>query len=250
MRSSGKVILDKLNWTVNPGEHWAIMGANGCGKTTMLSIIAAYATATSGRIELFGQAHGQVEWEPLRQQIGIVSAALERRIPPEELAVETVYSGSMSQLGLWQREEIDFTPTLRCMSKMGIRGLAEKPWYVLSQGERQKVFIARSLMAKPKLLILDEPCAGLDPVAREQFLSKISTLAQAKRGPGIVLVTHHVEEIIPEITHVLLIKEGKTLAAGPKSKVLKKAKLSEAFGAETSLVHQRASDRYALRVSL
>ncbi|MGB0372101.1 MAG: ABC transporter ATP-binding protein [Opitutales bacterium] len=250
VRASGISILDGISWTVNRGEHWAILGANGCGKTTLLSTIAAYATATSGRIELFGQAHGEVEWEPLRRQVGIVSAALEKRIPHDELAVETVHSGTMSQLGFWEREAVDWKPALRCMSKMGVRHLSNHPWSYLSQGERQKVFIARSLMAKPKLLVLDEPCAGLDPVGREKFLNSISKIAQSSRGPGVVLVTHHIEEIIPEITHVLVIKQGKTVAAGPKAEVLTDAALSEAFDAKMELTRWKKSDRYSLQVSL
>lgn len=246
IRASGTEILKGVNWSVFPNQHWAILGANGCGKTTLLSALTAYATPTSGTIELFGGTYGSTEWEPLRKQIGIVSAALDRRIPPHELAVETVQSGAAAQLGYWHRGKVDFSDALKCLSKMGVRHLAERAWRFLSQGERQKVFIARALMGQAKLLILDEPCAGLDPVAREKFLQKLSKLARAKSPPGLVLVTHHIEEIFPEITHVLLLKNGKTFAASAKEEVLTSENISKTFEAKVEVVG--SAQRYNLEI--
>ncbi|WP_269525118.1 ABC transporter ATP-binding protein [Coraliomargarita parva] len=229
-------ILQGIEWTVQTGEHWAILGANGCGKTSLLSAITGYFMPSSGDIRLLGERYGEADWNELRQHIGIVSSSLTRRVPADELALETVLSGGTAQLGYWTRSKQQPTEkALRCMGKMGVRRLAERPWAVLSQGERQKVFIARALMAQPKLLILDEPCAGLDPVAREQFLLSLRKLASAKRGPGLVMVTHHVEEIIPEISHVLLLRSGRTYAAGPKETVLRAEPLGHTFGADLGL---------------
>lgn len=244
IRASGHEILKGIHWVVDKSQHWAILGANGCGKTTLLAALTAYTTPTSGTIELFGNLYGTTEWEPLRRQIGIVSAALDRRIPPHEIALETVQSGALAQLGYWQRGHVDFSQALKSLGKMGVRHLAEREWRFLSQGERQKVFIARALMADPRLLILDEPCAGLDPVARARFLQKLSKLAGSKSSPGLVLVTHHIEEIIPEITHVLLLKSGKTFKAGPKAEILTAEHLSKTFGASVGVV--QSAGRYHL----
>ncbi|WPJ96514.1 ATP-binding cassette domain-containing protein [Coraliomargarita algicola] len=164
------------------------------------------------------------------------------------MASKQVLSGQSAQLGYWTREKkVDTHKALRCLGKMGVRSLAKRPWGVLSQGERQKVFIARALINDPSLLILDEPCAGLDPVARERFLKSLQKLARLKKGPAIVLVTHHVEEIIPEITHVLLLKKGKVFAAGPKREVLLNSeKMSLAFGANLQVQEDTANQRFRM----
>ncbi len=233
-------ILRRIDWQVQPGEHWAILGANGCGKTSLLSAITAYLTPSGGDIAFEGQHYGETDWNEVRLRIGIVSNALTRRIPPAEDALNTVLSGGTAQLGFWTREKhVPVDKALRCLGQLGVRGLAERRWEVLSQGERQKVFIARALMADPRLLILDEPCAGLDPVARENFLVRLRKLAARKRGPGLILVTHHVEEIFPEISHVLILKKGRVLAAGPTESVLSSETLSEAFGAKLTLERDR-----------
>ncbi|QYY36022.1 ABC transporter ATP-binding protein [Ruficoccus sp. ZRK36] len=233
-------ILRKIDWRVEPGQHWAILGANGCGKTSLLSAITAYLTPSSGEIVFDGDAYGETDWNDVRLRIGIVSNALTRRIPPGENALTTVLSGQTAQLGFWTRDKkVPVDKALRCLGKLGVRHLAERPWEVLSQGERQKVFIARALMADPRLLILDEPCAGLDPVARENFLVRLRKLATLKRGPAMILVTHHVEEIFPEISHVLVLKKGRVLAAGPVAETLSSETLSAAFGAPLTLERDR-----------
>jgi iron complex transport system ATP-binding protein len=229
-------ILRGVDWTVRPGQHWAILGANGCGKTSLLSAITGYLMPSSGEISLLGNVYGRADWSEVRQQIGIVSSALAHRVPKDETALETVLSGDTGQLGFWTREEtVDTHKALHCLDKLGVRALADRQWQILSQGERQKVFIARALMADPSLLILDEPCAGMDPVARESFLGSLRLLAQGEDPTGLILVTHHVEEIFPEITHVLLLRKGKVLQSGAKADVLKSEFLSEAFGAEVKV---------------
>ncbi|MBC2594765.1 ATP-binding cassette domain-containing protein [Ruficoccus amylovorans] len=233
-------ILRRIDWRVERGQHWAILGANGCGKTSLLSAITAYLTPSSGEIVFDGDAYGETDWNEVRLRIGIVSNALTRRIPPGEDALNTVLSGGTAQLGFWTRSKsIPTDKALRCLGKLGVRHLAERRWEVLSQGERQKVFIARALMADPRLLILDEPCAGLDPVAREHFLTRLRKLAALKNGPAMILVTHHVEEIFPEISHVLVLRKGRVLAAGPVGEALSSETLSQAFGAPLALERDR-----------
>jgi iron complex transport system ATP-binding protein len=229
-------ILRGVAWRVQPGEHWAILGANGSGKTSLLRTLTGYLTPTAGRVTVLGQVYGESDWPELRRRIGIVSNALTGSIPPEETALETVISGRFAQLDLWARvTRTDRTAARRLLASVGLGRLADRAWDLLSQGERQRVLIARALAARPELLILDEPCAGLDPVARDTFLRFVAGLARRQRGPALVLVTHHVEEIIPVFSRVLLLRRGQVLVAGPRRRVLNSANLSATFGARLRL---------------
>lgn len=226
-------MLKDIDWTVGQGEHWTILGANGSGKTSLLAAITGYLMPSEGDTFLLGDSYGDADWREVRQKIGMVSSAIAQRIPQDEPAIATVLSGESAQLGYWTRKRVSNDDKARsCLKTMGVEDLANRHWGILSQGERQKVFIARALMADPALLILDEPCAGLDPVARERFLISLRKMISKKPKLGIILVTHHVEEIFPEISHVLVLSNGEVLASGPKAKVLKSNILSEAFGAK------------------
>lgn len=241
-------ILSGINWRIQRGQHWAILGANGSGKTTLLAALMAYVTPSHGDIRLLGQSYGAEDWTELRKSLGMVSNALTRHIPPAETALHTVLSGESAQLGYWSRQHpAHEAKARRCLSRMGAGRLANRTWGVLSQGERQKVLIARALMPAPRLLILDEPCAGLDPVARGRFLATLRKLASEKHGPALILVTHHVEEIIPEISHVLILRRGRVLAADPAGEVLTNPILSQAFGAPVCVEHG-ANQSWILKV--
>jgi iron complex transport system ATP-binding protein len=241
-------ILRGLDWRVARGEHWAILGANGSGKTSLLKALTGYLSPTSGEIALLGRRYGACDWRELRLQIGVVTSAFAASIPPAEPALETVVSGKFAQLDLWHRTSAaDRAAARRWLRFVGLAALAERPWAYLSQGERQRVLIARALMARPRLLILDEPCAGLDPVARETFLQFVDTLARRRRGPALVLVTHHAEEIVPAFTHALLLRAGAAVAAGPIARVLTTRNLRATFGAELRL--RRTRGRYRLDVT-
>jgi iron complex transport system ATP-binding protein len=243
-------ILNDVSWHVGHGEHWAILGANGSGKTSMLKALTGYLSPTSGDLALLGRRYGTCDWRDLRLQIGVVMSAFGASIPPAEPALDTVVSGKFAQLDLWHPvTRGDRTAALRLMRDSGLGALAEREWLYLSQGERQRVLIARALMARPRLLILDEPCAGLDPVAREKFLGFIEALAHRSGSgrsgsPALVLVTHHVEEITPAFTHALLLREGRVLAAGPRAQVLTSKNLSATFGAPLRL--SRSGSRFRL----
>jgi iron complex transport system ATP-binding protein len=233
-------ILRGVDWRVQKGEHWVILGPNGSGKTSLLKSITGYLSPTSGEIALLGKVYGETDWRDLRLELGIVTSALQASIPPAEVALETVVSGRYAQLDLWAH------PTRREMAEgrkllafVGGTHLAKREWLYLSQGERQRVLIARSLMARPKLLILDEPCAGLDPVAREEFLWFVESLAKRRGGPALVLVTHHAEEIMPSFTHALLLREGSVFASGPKAGVVTSRRLSGTFGARVTVLKGR-----------
>lgn len=231
-------ILQDVDWRVQRGEHWAILGANGSGKTTLLKALTGYLSPTAGEFTLFGQRYGQCDWRELRFHVGVVTSAFAASVPPAEVALDTVISGKFAQLDLWHRvARGDRVAAARWLRFVGLGALADREWAYLSQGERQRVLIARALMGKPKLLILDEPCAGLDPVARERFLQFLQRLASRRRAPALVLVTHHVEEIMPAFTHALLLRRGRVVAAGPRQKVLTNATLTTAFGAPARLRH-------------
>lgn len=250
------VILHNLDWRVEAGENWAILGANGSGKTSLLKAVTGFLSPTAGEFAVLGRRYGASDWRELRLQIGVVTSAFAASIPPAEVALETVISGKYAQLDLWAR----ITAADRAAAQRGLRvvqaeRMAEREWMYLSQGERQRVLIARALMAKPRLLMLDEPCAGLDPVARHGFLELVDRLARRQtprrgrsgrpHGPALILVTHHVEEITPAFTHVLLLRAGAVVAAGPREQVLTSRHLSTTFGARLKLI--RADDRLALR---
>lgn len=247
------VILDEVSWRVERGEHWAILGANGSGKTSLLKALTGYLSPTSGELSLLGRRYGACDWRDLRLKIGVVMSAFATSIPPAEPAVDTVVSGKYAQLDLWHRvSTADRAAGLRLLRASGLGGLAQREWLYLSQGERQRVLIARALMARPHVLILDEPCAGLDPVARENFLRFIDELAQrsspgqsrARPSPALVLVTHHVEEITPSFTHALLLRGGKVHAAGRREHVLTSGNLSATFGAPLRL--EQSGNHYRL----
>jgi len=232
-------ILRGVDWRVAPGEHWVILGANGSGKTSLLKALTGFLSPTSGEITVLGQRYGASDWRELRFHIGVVTSSFVAAIPPAEPALDTVVSGKFAQLDLWHAgTRADRVAAMRWLRSVGLARLANREWAYLSQGERQRVLIARALMARPRLLILDEPCAGLDPVAREHFLAFVERLARRKHSPALVLVTHHVEEITPAFTHALLLRAGRVVAAGPRADTLTSAQLAATFGRELRLVRR------------
>jgi iron complex transport system ATP-binding protein len=245
---SGTVILDDVSWRIDHGQHWVIVGANGSGKTSLLSALTGYLMPTEGEIDLLGQRYGESDWRELRKRIGLVSSSVRQMMAESESALETVASGKYAMIDFWGRvSRADRSRALRILRQVECGHLAERPWEVLSQGERQRVLIGRALMSTPKVLILDEPCAGLDPAAREHFLQFLQRLAGERRAPTLVLVTHHVEEIMPVFTHLLMLKGGRVLAAGPRREMLNSHLFSQAFDARVRL--RQSNGRHTLIVS-
>lgn len=240
-------ILAGLDWTLRRGEHWVILGPNGAGKSSLLAALTGYLTPSGGEIDVLGRQFGRSDWRELREHIGIVGAGMPRLIEPDTTAFETVLGGHRAMLNPWGKfPAAAHRRARRLLDGVGLAAAAERTWLQLSEGERQRTLLARAQMAHPRLLILDEPCAGLDPIAREAFLANLSRLARARRGPGLVLVTHHVEEIVPGFTHALLLRGGRALTAGPLGNTLTTRRLSEAFGARVIL--SRTGSRYRLQV--
>lgn len=243
----GTQILNKLCWCIQRGEHWVILGPNGSGKSSLLAALAGYLTPTAGECQVLGETYGESDWRDLRTHLGIVSSTVAAMVPPEEPAIYAVLSGRNAGFGVWghpKRE--DLAESLALLKEVEAVHLADRRWEVLSQGEKQRILIARSLINKPRILILDEPCAGLDPVAREGFLAFLERMLQRQRGPAIALVTHHVEEIIPGFTHALLLKNGQVATSGPLSSALRTSTLAALFDAPLEL--RKRDGRYHLRV--
>ena len=192
------LILDAIDWLVERGQHWVILGANGSGKTSLLSTLTGYTPLTAGEISVLGETYGRTDWRELRKRIGFVSSSVNQMMAGHETTLDTVISGRHAMIGMWGDIRAgERGQALRILRQVEADQIRDRPWRVLSQGERQRALIGRALMARPQLLILDEPCAGLDPVAREHFLQFIERLARRRGSPTLVLVTHHVEEIMP-----------------------------------------------------
>ena len=241
------VILDDISWRVERGQHWVILGANGSGKTSLLSALTGYLMPTAGELSVLDENYGQSDWRELRKHIGLVSSSVRQMMHDEEPALETVISGKYAMIDLWgQTTARDRGEGRRILKQIECEHIADRPWLVLSQGERQRVLIGRALMARPRLLILDEPCAGLDPAAREHFLRFLQRIGKSAEAPTLVLVTHHVEEIMPVFSHVLLLKKGRVLAAGKKAVTLNGKLLSQAFGERSGLT--KIKGRYGLAI--
>jgi iron complex transport system ATP-binding protein len=241
------VILDNISWRVERGQHWVILGANGSGKTSLLSALTGYLMPTAGELSVLGQNYGRSDWRELRKHIGLVSSSVRQMMNDQEPALETVISGKYAMIDFWGNATArDRAEGRRILKQIECTHLADRPWLVLSQGERQRVLIGRALMAKPRLLILDEPCAGLDPAAREHFLQFLQRIGRRADAPTLVLVTHHVEEIMPVFSHVLILKNGRVMMAGEKTGTLNSELLSQALGERTELRMQKG--RYVLAI--
>lgn len=247
IRRDSTVILDQVDWCLEAGQHWTILGANGSGKTSLLSALTGYLTPTSGQIEVLGRRFGASDWRDLRCQVGLVSSSLRQRMAEEEPALFSVASGRYAMIDFWGIPSVeDQREARRLLAEVEGAHLEERTWAVLSQGERQRVLIARALMAQPRILILDEPCAGLDPVARDRFLQFVERWGQQAGAPTLILVTHHIEEICPLFSHALLLRAGRVIAQGPIRSQLNSENLSSVFGEKVQV--RRAGHRYQLTV--
>lgn len=229
----GHAILDGVDLLIDAGEHWAILGPNGCGKSTLLQIATGYEWPTRGAVSLFGERYGQCDMPALKKRLGLVSSALGARLPAKEPAAFHVATGLHAQIGRWRQYSGDEDAAARrALARIGALDIADRPWGQLSQGERQRVLIARALINEPDLLVLDEPCSGLDPAARDAFLRDVSGLVAAEGGPTLILVTHHVEEIPAVVSHAMVMRAGRVVAAGRVDEVVADGPMSEAFGVD------------------
>ncbi len=247
VRRNARDIVDHLTWSVQDHERWVILGPNGAGKTTLLQLADTLLHPTSGVVTILGERLGRTDVFDLRPRIGLASSAMARRVPPEETVLDVVLTAAYAVLGRWREnyEEIDERRALRVLAQWKLDHLADRTFGTLSDGEQKRVQIARAIMTDPELLLLDEPTASLDLGAREELLSLLGGFAQAPTTPAMIMVTHHVEEIPVGFTHVLLLREGRAVAAGPIRETLTAETLAETFGVE--IVLTEADGRYAAR---
>jgi iron complex transport system ATP-binding protein len=240
VRRGEATLLADVDWTVEEDERWVILGPNGAGKTTLVQVASAQVHPSGGVAGVLGEVLGAVDVFELRPRIGLTSAAIADRIPRQERVHDVVVSASYSVIGRWREEydDLDHQRASELMAELGVARLADRTFGTLSEGERKRVQIARALMTDPELLILDEPAAGLDLGGREDLVSTLSVLAVDGDAPAIVLVSHHVEEIPPGFTHVLMLREGRVTAAGPLEHVMTEENLSATFGMPLVLHHE------------
>jgi iron complex transport system ATP-binding protein len=242
-----RTILSDVSWRIEAGQHWALLGANGSGKTTLLKIVTGYEWPTFGTVKVLGERHGKCDIRRLRQLIGWVSSAMTQRLPAQDEAIDVVASGLDASIGLYRQiTEDERAHALAVLKQLRAESIAQQAYGTLSQGEMQKALIARALVCEPRLLILDEPCIGLDPAARQRFLSDLGAMAQPKFSPTLILVTHHIEEIGPWVKNVLLLKDGRVLASGTREEMLTCERMSELFGCPCRV--ERQGQSYGLRM--
>jgi iron complex transport system ATP-binding protein len=243
----GNRLLDAITWRVDSRERWVVLGPNGAGKTTLLQVLSTHLYPTEGVVGVMGEVVGTVDVFELRPRIGLTSAAFADRIPRAERVRDVVVSASYAVIGRGreQYDDVDDRRAARLLHDVGVEHLADRSFGTLSEGERKRVQIARALMTDPELLLLDEPAAGLDLGGREDLVSTLSALAYDETAPATVLVSHHVEEIPPGFTHVLMLRRGSVVAAGPVPEALTEQALSETFG--MPLVVDETAGRYTAR---
>lgn len=228
-----KDILRNATFRIDDGRHWAVLGPNGGGKSTLLRLAAGYVRPNRGVVRWDGEE--LVDLRVLRRRIAWISSDLAADVPAHETAFKTVVSGRLGMIGLRRLGGVapqaeDFEAARAMLQTTRCEALGDKPFGVLSQGERQQVLVARARMVDPRLIILDEPCAGMDPGARERFLAWLHAEAAKPTSPTIVFVTHHVEEIMPSFESTLLVRGGEIVAAGPTAEVLTSGAISALYG--------------------
>lgn len=232
-----KNLLNNISWTVKPKQNWAILGLNGAGKTLLLQLICGYLWPSSGHLEVLGHVFGKASIPELQSKIGWVSSTLHYQIKNSETAEKIVLSGKFASIGIYQSySEADLLQAKEQLIKAGGRSLIGKKFPVLSQGERQLVLIARALMANPDLLILDEPCNGLDLFAREKLLQQIQAIAEEVKSPSLIYVTHHTEEILPCFNHLMLMKDGAIFAKGTREELFTEVRLSDFYSESIQII--------------
>ena len=239
--------LADVTWTVAPGERWVVLGPNGSGKTTLVQLATGHLHPSSGTVDVLGHRLGRTDVRRLRTRIGLVSGAVTRQLRPGLTAAEVVRTGRHAALEPWWHDysEADHRRAGDLLDRAGLADAGDRPFGVLSEGERQQVLLARAMMGDPELLVFDEPAAGLDLGARERLVRRLQDIAEDASAPPVVFITHHVEEIPPGFGHVLLLRRGRVVAAGPIADTLTATTLGATF--DLAIDVERVGDRFAAR---
>lgn len=249
VRREGRNIIDHVTWQVDDDQRWVILGPNGAGKTTLLQLADTLMHPTAGTVTVLGETLGRTDVFEVRPRIGFASSAMAKRVPRDETVLNTVLTAAYSVLGRWNEsyEDIDERRALRVLADWRLDHLADRTFGTLSDGEQKRVQIARAVMTDPELLLLDEPTASLDLGSREELLALLSGYASSPTTPAMLMVTHHVEEIPVGFTHVMLIRDGDVVAAGPIAETLTAEALTDTFGMPIVLTSE--AGRYAARAA-
>jgi iron complex transport system ATP-binding protein len=231
VRRGRKLLLDNVDFRIAEGQRWVILGPNGAGKTTLLQIASARLFPTAGSAQILDETLGEVDVFELRPRIGLCSNSVAHTLPGRETALNVVVTAAYGVTGRWHEEyeKLDERRAFELLNAWGVGTVFDRPFATLSEGERKRVQIARALMTDPELLLLDEPGAGLDLAGREALVARTSALVGDESAPATVLVTHHLEEIPPGFTHVLLLRDGQAVSAGPIAETLTSENLSATF---------------------
>jgi iron complex transport system ATP-binding protein len=247
VRYDRSMLLRDVDWTAHSNESWVVIGPNGAGKTTLLQVAATLIAPTHGTVEILGERLDHADIADLRTRIGMASAVIADQVPHNEKVIDLVLTASYGILGrdAEDYDSADVTRAVELLDALGCAHLIRRRFASLSEGERKRVQIARSLMADPEMLLLDEPAAGLDLGGREDLLRRIAGLLKDPRSPMMVLVTHHIEEVPAGFTHALLMRKGTVLAAGPLTDVFTERNLSRCFG--VPLLIERHASRWSAR---
>jgi iron complex transport system ATP-binding protein len=245
----GRRVLGPLSFQLARNEHWAFLGPNGSGKTTLLSLLGAERHPSSGRVTVLGGRLGEVDLRELRRHIGVVGHLVSDRLPVQLRAVEVVLTGRDALLAPWWREfsRADRAEAVGLLERLGCGALSDQAFGRCSQGERQRVLLARSLFGRHELLLLDEPALGVDLPGREALVQALDQLSVDPEGPATVQVAHTLEELPSSITHALLLRDGVAVASGPAAEVLSDEALSSCYGLQFSVT--RSAGRYSARAA-
>ncbi|WP_018654064.1 ABC transporter ATP-binding protein [Actinomadura flavalba] len=248
VKRGGADLLRDVSWRVDEGDRWVVVGPNGAGKTTLLQVAATLLHPTSGTVDVLGERVGRTDVFELRPRIGLASAAVADRVPAGEKVIDLVLTASYAILGRWQEEydSTDLSRAIGLLEMLGASDLMNRTFSTLSEGERKRVQIARALMPDPELLLLDEPAAGLDLGGREDLVRRLGALADDPAAPTTAMVTHHLEEVPPGVTHALLLRQGAVVAQGKVDEVFTPEHLSACFG--LPLTVERRDGRWTARV--
>jgi iron complex transport system ATP-binding protein len=245
LRLDGVEVLDGVDWEVAEGDRWVVLGPNGSGKTSLLRLAGGWLFPTTGEVDVLGFRLGRVDVRRLRRRLGYASGALAAGLRPSVAVEDLVVSAKYAATETWWHvyDEADRDRARALLERMGCGHLVRRPLATASDGERQRIQLARTLMVDPDLLLLDEPAAGLDLGGREGLVERLAALAGDPAAPPTVLVTHHVEEIPPGFTHALLLRAGRVLAAGPLETTLTAGALTACFGLPVAL--ERRAGRWS-----
>jgi iron complex transport system ATP-binding protein len=249
LRRGGREILRDVSWSIPRGACAAILGPNGSGKSTLARILAGYMWPTSGEVFVNSAHFGEVDLNQLRRSVRLVQAAGPYDVDSELSAREVVLTGLFGTIGLFDSTTPqDSRRAEALLSRVGLSSVIESRYDTLSSGERIRALIARALMRDPALMLLDEPTAGLDLLAREKVLATVQSMvaAHSTGGPTIIMITHHVEELPPATSHVLLLDQGSIAAAGAPQEVLRADNLARVYQCPLSVRHENG--RFSVHV--